>query len=362
MSGGVDSTMAALLLQEEGHEVVGVTLNLWSYAGRQESYNDCCSLAVVDVARQLGIEHHFLDFGQLFKREVVDRFVQDYLRGRTPSPCIWCNARVRFPALLAVAEELGCEKVATGHHVRLTQEDGLYHLLRGRDPRKDQSYFLYGLSQRELQRAIFPIGELTKEEVYELARARGLSAAERPESQDLCFLPEGDYRSFLRESAGAQITPGEIVDTHGRVLGRHEGLPFYTIGQRQGLGLAAGKRLYVVDLDPERNRVIVGPEEELYATGLIATEVNWPAGQPAGEAKVEAEVKIRYRSPLVGAQVEPLGEDGGRGETKAKVKVTFKEPQRAVTPGQAVVFYQGERLLGGGLIEGVLRGGLETML
>jgi len=356
MSGGVDSSVAALLLQEEGHEVVGVTLNLWSYAGRQESYNDCCSLAVVEVARQLGLEHHFLDFGQLFEREVVDRFVQGYLDGRTPNPCIWCNARVRFPALLAAAEELGCEKVATGHHVRLAREDGLYYLLRGRDPQKDQTYFLYGLTQRELRRAIFPIGELTKEEVYKLARARGLSAAERPESQDLCFIPEGDYRRFLKESAEGRIAPGEIVDTHGQVLGRHEGLPFYTIGQRQGLGLAAGRRLYVVGLDPRHNRVIVGPEEELYAAGLIATEVNWPTGRPADGDEMEAEVKIRYRSPLVRARVKPLEGD--------KARVMFEEPQRAVTPGQAVVFYRGERLLGGGLIWRVLRAdaGAEAML
>ena len=278
MSGGGDSTVAALLLRRRGYEVVGVTLNLWSYAGRQESYNDCCSLAVVQVARELGIEHHFADYGQQFKRQVVDHFIREYARGRTPNPCTRCNALIRFPALLREAERYGCDYIATGHHARVVREDGRCHLLRGHDPGKDQSYFLYGLTERELCRTLLPVGELTKREVYEIAWEHGLRAAERPESQDLCFIPDGDYRLFLREQL--EIAPGEIVDIHGRVLGEHEGLPFYTIGQRHGLGLRTGERLYVVGLDAERNRVIVGPEGELYATGLIAREVNWPAGPP----------------------------------------------------------------------------------
>jgi len=345
MSGGVDSSVAALLLKEEGHEVLGATLNLWSYAGRLEPYNNCCSLEVAAVARQLGIEHRFLDYGGLFKERVVEPFVQEYLSGRTPNPCIRCNTLVRFPALLAAAEELGCVRLATGHHARILEEDGVFYLLRGHDQEKDQSYFLYGLGQRELRKLLFPIGDFCKEEVFAIAKKAGLLVKPQ-ESQDLCFVPGGDYRRFLLESSRDGIRPGEIVDLEGRVVGRHEGLPFYTIGQRKGLGLATVERLYVVGLDPENNRLIVSPEERLYSKGLIATEVNWPAGPPA--SRVATEIKIRYRSPLVGAWIEPL--DGGR----VRVRVEFTRPQRAVTPGQAVVFYRGPRLLGGGVIEEAL--------
>jgi len=332
MSGGIDSSVAALLLKERGHEVFGATLNLWSYAGRLE---------VAAVARQLGIEHRFLDYGEPFKREVVEHFIREYLEGRTPNPCIRCNTLVRFPALLAEAERLGCEYLATGHHARISREDGAYRLLRGRDPGKDQSYFLYGLTQRELGRLLFPIGNYHKREVLARAREAGLRIKER-ESQDLCFVPNGDYRGFLLESSPDGIRPGEIVDLEGRVVGRHKGLPFYTIGQRKGLGLATStsERLYVVALDPENNRLIVGPEESLYSKGLIAKEVNWVAERPGG--RVEAEVKLRYRSRPVAATVEPLND--------RRIKVIFKQPQRAVTPGQAVVLYCGERVLGGGVI------------
>jgi tRNA-specific 2-thiouridylase len=343
MSGGVDSSVAALLLKEEGHEVLGATLNLWSYAGRLEPYNNCCSLEVAAVARQLGIEHHFLDYGKLFEREVVQRTVREYLRGRTPNPCIWCNALVRFPALLAEAERLGCDYLATGHYARIVEEDGVHHLLRARDQEKDQSYFLYRLTQRELARLIFPVGGYLKEEVVALAKEAGLLVKPR-ESQDLCFVPDNDYRRFLLENSRDGIRPGEIVDTAGRVLGYHQGLPFYTIGQRRGLGLSAPERLYVLALEPKTNRLVVGPEELLYSKGLIASEVNWLVPPTTGE--LEAEVKIRYRTPGVAARISPLA--GNRA------KVTFLEPQRAVTPGQAAVFYQGERVLGGGVIERVL--------
>lgn len=343
MSGGVDSSVAALLLKREGHEVLGATLNLWSYAGRLEPYNNCCSLEVAAVAKQLGIEHHFLDYGELFRREVVERTVQEYLQGQTPNPCIWCNASVRFPTLLAEAEKLGCAYLATGHYARIGEEDGTFYLLRGRDREKDQSYFLYRLTQRELARLIFPVGAYPKEEVFELAKEAGLMVKPK-ESQDLCFVPDNDYRRFLLESSRDGIRPGEIVDATGRVLGRHGGLPFYTIGQRRGLGLSSPERLYVLALEPERNRVIVGPEEGLYSCGLIASEVNWLAGPPAGE--LEVEVKVRYRTPGAAAKVEPLSGD--------RLKVIFAEPQRAITPGQAAVFYRGERVLGGGVIELVL--------
>ena len=344
MSGGVDSSVAALLLKEEGHEVLGATLNLWSYAGRLEPYNNCCSLEVAAAARQLGIEHRFLDYGELFRERVVEQFIREYLRGRTPNPCVRCNTLVRFPALLTVAEELGCDYLATGHHARIVEEDGVFYLHRGRDLEKDQSYFLYGLTQRELCKLLFPIGDYYKKEVFTRARQTGLKVKPQ-ESQDLCFVPHNDYRSFLLGNSPDGIRPGEVVDLKGQVIGHHEGLPFYTIGQRRGLGLTTSERLYVVGLNPGSNRVIVGPQGELYSQGLIAAEVNWPAGRPA--SRIEAEVKIRYRGPLVTAQVTPL--DDGR------VKVNFSEPQRAVTPGQAVVFYRGERVLGGGVIEKAIK-------
>lgn len=340
MSGGTDSSVAALLLKEQGHEVLGVTLNLWSYAGRLEPYNNCCSLEVAAVAKQLGIEHHFLDYGELFKREVVERTVREYLRGRTPNPCIWCNALVRFPALLAEAERLGCDYLISGHHARIIEEDGSFHLLRGRDPEKDQSYFLYRLGQRELAKLLFPIGDYLKKEVFKLAGEAKLLIKPR-ESQDLCFVPSGDYGRFVIENTPNGIRPGEIVDSAGRVLGNHQGLPLYTIGQRRGLGLAASERLYVVALDPHNNRVIVGPEEWLYCSGLIASQVNWIAERPATGEEVQA--KIRYRSSPVPARVTPTDKD--------RMKIIFGQPQRAITPGQAVVFYRGDWVLGGGVIE-----------
>lgn len=340
MSGGVDSSVAALLLQEQGHEVVGATLNLWSYEGREEPYNGCCSLEVRTVAEQLGIEHHFVDEGQTFYEQVIEPFVAEYVQGRTPSPCGRCNRLVRFPKLLELADALGCEFLATGHHARIRREDGKPYLLRAKDPRKDQSYFLYGLTREQLERLLFPAGEYLKDELREIARRRGLVAARRPESQDLCFLPRGDARSFLEERANGAIRPGEIVDLEGRVLGTHPGLAFFTIGQRRGLGIGAGEKLYVLALDRERNRVIVGPEEALYADGLIAEGVHLLHPDELGDEE-RVEVKIRYRSGAAPATLHITGESA---------RVVFEEPQRAVTPGQLAVFYCGEKVLGGGTI------------
>jgi len=233
MSGGVDSSVAALLVQQQGYEVVGATLNLWSYANRVEPYNECCSLEVRAVAGQLGIEHHVLDCGSDFKTAVVDPFVEDYLGGRTPSPCGHCNRLVRFPLLLEAMERLGCDALVTGHHARIETVDGDYALLRGADPFKDQSYFLYGLDPARLEQILFPVGGMFKDDVWALARRHSLVSARKPESQDLCFLPRGDYRAFLRQHAPESIRPGEIIDTEGNALGEHEGLPFYTIGQRR---------------------------------------------------------------------------------------------------------------------------------
>jgi len=339
MSGGVDSSVAALLLKEEGYEVIGATLNLWSYEGRLEPYNECCSLEVRTVAEQLGIEHRFIDGGEDFKREVVEPFIREYLSGRTPSPCARCNRLVRFPKLLRLADELGCDRLATGHHARIIYKNGRYHLLKGKDPLKDQSYFLYGLGQEELRRIIFPVGGYLKDEIWEIARRRGLISARKPESQDLCFLPRGDPKSFLKERSNGAIRPGEIVDLTGRVLGEHQGLAFYTVGQRRGLGISTGEKLYVVALDALRNRVIVGPEHALYSKGLVAEEVHFLGEIEEGRV----EVKIRYRSPAVPATLQ-------LASNRDQVRIIFDEPQRAVTPGQIAAFYRGEFLLGGGTI------------
>jgi len=345
MSGGVDSSVAALLLKEEGYEVIGATLNLWSYEGRLEPYNECCSLEVRTVAEQLGIEHHFLDEGEAFKEQIVEPFIAEYLSGRTPSPCARCNRLVRFPKLLKAAEELGCEYLATGHHARIRCENGRYYLLRGKDRIKDQSYFLYALGQEELRRILFPIGRYLKEEIWEIARREGLISARKPESQDLCFLPHGDPKEFLKQRADGALRPGEIVDLEGRVLGEHQGLSFYTIGQRRGLGVSRGERLYVIALDPAKNLLIVGPEEALYSEGLLAEEIHFVNPDQIGESE-RVEVKIRYRSPAVPATLELLD--------KSRVRVLFDEPQRAVTPGQIAVFYRGAMVLGGGTIAAVV--------
>jgi tRNA-specific 2-thiouridylase len=367
MSGGVDSSVAALLLKQQGYEVIGVTLNLWSYEDRQEPYNECCSLEVRAVAQQLGIEHHFVDAGKEFKERVVDVFLAEHAQGRTPSPCGRCNRLVRFPILLELADRFGCDFLATGHHARIAVEDGIYYLLTSKDPLKDQSYFLYGLTQEQLKRILFPVGDLLKSEVWQIAKAHNLVSARKPESMDLCFIPKGDYRAYLRAHLDGLVQPGEIVDTSGRVVGRHEGLAFYTIGQRHGLGVALGERVYVVGFDYEKNRLIVGDERALLSEGLIATDVNFiysPSplsplslegrgdGGEGGEGSREVRgipitVKIRYRSPRVPATLKLL--DDGR------VCVLFAQPQRAVTPGQIAVFYKGERVLGGGVIERALR-------
>ncbi len=352
MSGGVDSSVAALLLRHQGYEVIGATLNLWSYdQGRQEPYNECCSLEVRTVAQQLGIEHHFIDEGIDFKREVVDPFIADYLAGRTPSPCTRCNRLIRFPKLLEIADRLGCTYLATGHHARIERfSDGNCALLKGRDPSKDQSYFLYGLRPQQLARLLFPVGEYQKIEIWEMARAHKLVSARKPESQDLCFIPWGDYRGYLKGQTNGAIRSGEIVDRTGRVVGRHEGLPFYTIGQRRGLGLSAAEKLYVVALDPQTNRVIIGRESELYATGLIADEINLVAPLPFEES-LPVEVKLRYRSPAIAATLKLSSDANGH----RSAHLQFVRPQRAVTPGQIAVFYQGERLLGGGVIVAPIR-------
>ncbi|MCD6290757.1 MAG: tRNA 2-thiouridine(34) synthase MnmA [Anaerolineae bacterium] len=347
MSGGVDSSVAAALLTEAGHEVIGVMLRLWSEARPGHlSANRCCTDEAVAeahrVAEILNIPFHILDVKRLFKREVVDRFIAGYMGGATPNPCLYCNRYVRFGWLLDYAQNIGADTLATGHYARIRRAvDGTYQLLRAVNPAKDQTYVLYVLGQHELAHVQFPIGHLSKAQVRERARELGLPIAEKPESQDLCFVADGDYRRFLAEWAPEIARPGPIIDRAGNVLGKHKGLAFYTIGQRRGLGIAASEPLYVLALDVETNAVIVGTATELGGNELIAARVNWIAGKPP-EEPIQVTAKIRYRGQEVKATVRPLPDN--------RAYVRFERPLRDITPGQAVVFYQGKVCLGGGII------------
>jgi len=333
MSGGVDSSLSAALLQEAGYEVLGVSMQLW----KEEA-----DLSSVEEARQvcqlLGIPFYRLNLEPQFQSYVVDYFCGEYARGRTPNPCIACNQQIKFDLLLRRALSLGAEYLATGHYARIEGSGGEYRLLKGVDPGSDQSYFLYTLGQWELQHLLFPLGSYLKTEVRHMAAERGLPMADKPKSQDLCFIPNGDYRDFLRGHISP--VPGEIVDPEGKVLGRHQGIAFYTVGQRTGLGLASGKRLYVIVIDVHNNILVVGPEDKLFASKLLATEVGFVGEKPQQPVAIKA--KIRYRSPEASAMLYPH-EDGA--------EVRFHQPQRAITPGQAVVFYQDDQVLGGGIIE-----------
>ena len=345
MSGGVDSSTAAALLVEQGYDVIGVMMRLWAEEGEGGSDNRCCSIDAIEDARRvcytLDIPFHLINYEREFKREVVDLFIAEYTRGRTPNPCLACNRRIKFDLLLRRALALDAQYLATGHYARRRQENGRHQLLKGCDERKDQSYVLYMLGQRELQHLLLPLGDYTKEQVRTKARQRGLSVAEKAESQDLCFLVDNDYRRFLQAQAPETIRPGPILDTAGRTIGQHKGLPFYTIGQREGLGIAAPEALYVMQINVARNALVVGTKAELGQRELVAAEVNYVSGQiPQGPLEITA--KIRYQAIEAEALLIPL-EDG-------RARVTFAQPQRDITPGQGVVFYQGEVVVGGGII------------
>lgn len=348
MSGGVDSSLTAALLHEQGHEVIGVTMHLWDDDDTRLAESLCCSAEIAETARrvcgQLGIPYYVFNYQREFRRHVIDYFLNEYAQGFTPNPCLACNRDVKFRALLSRAEALGFDYVATGHYARIRATDSAsptYQLLRAVDMDKDQSYMLHMLGQRELSRLMFPMGELTKPQVRAMATERGLASADRPESQDICFVPGGDYRNLLREERPGSLLEGPIVDQLGHEVGRHQGLPLYTIGQRRGLGLTSPQPLYVTGLDAARNAVVVGPAEALERRTLEAAAMTFVDGSwPAEPFRCEAQIRSHART--VDGVVTP-GEHG-------RVSIEFAEPQRAVTPGQAVVLYQGDMVLGGGRI------------
>jgi tRNA-specific 2-thiouridylase len=331
MSGGADSSVAAAILKKQGYQVFGVTMMLYPEDGTAEHAQW--------IADKLAIPHYLMDFSELFRKQVITPFCTEYGQGRTPNPCIACNRYLKFDALLHKARELGADFMATGHYARVKPSREGYRLLRGIDHTKDQSYFLYTLGQEQLRYLLLPLGYLQKAEVSRLAGELGLADAIKNESQDICFIPNSDYHSFIKEHVPYQ--PGDIIDTNDEVLGRHKGLAYYTIGQRKGLGLPSDKRLYVLRIEAASNKLVVGSQDQLFTSRLSASRLSWVSGKAPQKAS-DITAKVRYKSPEVGADLY-IDDD--------TAEVSFAQPQWAIAPGQSIVFYQGEVVLGGGIIE-----------
>lgn len=334
MSGGVDSSVAAALLKEQGYDVIGITMQIWHGKG-----SSCCSLSAVEdarrVANKLGIPYYVVNFKRIFKKEVVDDFISQYSKGRTPNPCVRCNRFIKFDALLKKAKELGADHIATGHYARISKNiNGRYILKKGIDPKKDQSYFLYPLSQEALSRTLFPVGGLTKVQVRKLAKKFGLNVADKAESQEICFV-EGGLKGFFRTKKG------EILDLKGTIVGQHRGYQLYTVGQRRGLGLSRPEPAYVAKIDPKNNKIYIGNKGDVYGDDLLAGDVTM-VSVPSLKKPMDVKATIRYRTPGSDARILPL--------PQGKIKVMFKKPQFAIAPGQSVVFYDGDTVVGGGII------------
>ncbi|KAB2951275.1 tRNA 2-thiouridine(34) synthase MnmA [Heliorestis acidaminivorans] len=348
MSGGVDSSVTAALLLEQGYHCIGVTLQIWPVDAPEGADGGCCSLSAVEDARRvcdaLGIAHYVMNFRDYFEEEVIHYFGEEYLAGRTPNPCIRCNRVIKFEGLLQKALAIGADKIATGHYAQINHDPatGRYRLGKGKDNNKDQSYALYNMTQEQLARTLFPVGSYRKPEIREKAKALGLGVASKPDSQEICFIPDNNYRNFLQERyPDEKFPPGPFLNTEGKVIGQHGGLPLYTVGQRKGLGLALGYPAYVVALDIEKNSVIIGEDKDVFSSKLLAHDLNWIDIESL-EEPIEVEAKIRYAAPPAKALLIPHQQD--------EVILQFEQPQRAITPGQAVVFYQGDWVIGGGTI------------
>lgn len=348
MSGGVDSSTAAALLKEEGRDIVGVTMRVWEHPEDVEARNGtCCTLDDVEDARRvairLGIPHYTVNVKAEFKEKVVDYFVAEYMRGRTPNPCVLCNQVIKFDYLFRLGAKLGAGHVATGHYARIGQFRGHTVVMRGLDAAKDQSYFLFSIGPDRLKRILFPLGAHSKQETRAMAEKYGLHTAKKHESQEICFVPDNDYTNFIKKlPEGKSAREGEIVDFDGRKMGRHKGFPFYTVGQRRGLGIGHSERLYVAAIEPDTNRIIVGNKSRLYGKALSAGGMNWFV-PPEDFADIQVTARIRHQGKDTPTVIIPEG--------KERVTVEFAEPQLAITPGQAVVFYHGDVVLGGGWIE-----------
>jgi tRNA-uridine 2-sulfurtransferase len=340
MSGGVDSSVSAYILQKAGYEVQGIHLEL---SHNRDTKIETEHADLEHTCRLLKIPLHYLHLEGLFQKLVIDYFCQEYCLGRTPNPCICCNKSVKFGLLLDKVLEMGGDFLATGHYAAINSDQTGYSLFKGADRSKDQSYFLYIVEQKQLKHILFPLSNTRKSQIKQLASELGFPSASLKESQDICFIPDNDSQGFLADHL--KLVPGEIVDMEGKVLGEHKGLGFYTIGQRQGMGISARERLYVVQLEIGTNRLIVGPESQLYKYKLTAKELNWISGMPSPD-QVEIKAKVRYRSPEAKAFLKIIG--------NGRVEVCFEEPQRAIAAGQSVVFYQEDRVLGGGIIEQTL--------
>lgn len=356
MSGGVDSSVAAVMLKEQGYDVIGITMKTWDYSrvgGKSDKETGCCTLESMNDARQIAVKHgfkHFIvDIRDEFGDWVIDRFVDDYMNGRTPNPCVLCNTHIKWAALLRRADNLGCDFIATGHYANVREENGRYVISRGLDPRKDQSYALWGVAQKHLARTKFPLGSYEKTEIRDLAEEFGLNkVARKPDSYEICFVPDDNYRRFLKDRVDGleeRVKGGKFVDQDGNVVGEHEGYPFYTIGQRRGLDLALGKRVYVTDIDPETNVITVGEKEDLVSTTCRAKNINLSKYVEVPEDNMEITGAIRYNDDGVMGHLTQLGED--------EIEVTFPTGREAITPGQAVVCYEGDDVVAGGWIHKV---------
>lgn len=347
LSGGVDSAVVASLLTAAGHRVEGVTLRTWREAGEAEKRwqdRSCCKIGIAQyVAQQLGIPHRVIEAEERFRKAVIDEFCRTYAAGRTPNPCVLCNERVKFALIAEAADEAGADYLATGHYARVEHdaETGRYRLRKGVDPAKDQSYFLYRLSQDQLRRTLFPLGGLTKAEVWKKAEAMGLPVDDIAESQEICFVTQKDYREFIAAQMPEAVRAGAMVGAAGEAVGEHRGVAFYTVGQRRGLGVAVGTRQYVTQLDAERNLVVLGSESELYRDACLVEDVHLGSIAAIHEP-IRVTAKYRYKTPEASATVSP--------DRDGLLRVVFDEPQRAVTPGQSIVFYQGDVVVGGGVM------------